>query len=94
MCNAGQDQQAARDGSDSIDVDIMGMQEQDDADSQSALLGTLCLCLLCVSISGAHAALRCLSNKSAHVVSAQDRSVRKQVLIFLTHFDEASLTRL
>ncbi|KAL0040081.1 hypothetical protein WJX79_005501 [Trebouxia sp. C0005] len=34
----GQDQQAARDGSDSIDVDIMGMQEQDDADSQSALL--------------------------------------------------------
>ena len=43
MCNAGQAQQAARDGSTSIDVDIVGMEDHDDADSQLALLGTLCL---------------------------------------------------
>jgi hypothetical protein len=45
MCNAGQDQPAASEGSDSVDVDIMGMEEHDDANSQPALLGTLALVL-------------------------------------------------
>ena len=57
-CNAGQGQQATRDSSGSIDVDITGMEEPD---SEPALLGTLCLRLFCVSTFSAHAALHCLN---------------------------------
>jgi len=57
-CNAGQGQQATRDSSGSIDVDITGMEEPD---SEPALIGTLCLRLFCVSTFSAHAALHCLN---------------------------------
>lgn len=94
MCNAGQAQQAARDGSTSIDVDIVGMEDHDDADSQLALLGTLCLSVFWFSTFCVHAASQCLSIDSAHAVNAQDCAVRKQVLTFLFGFDETSITHL